>query len=359
MANAYFLNQYFTTTLNVGGGIDASQTTGIIITDVSGIDTTKPGVMLINYSDPLSTTLAEWVTYTSINGSKELQGVTRGAEGYSAKAHDNSVAVAFPLSESHVNNLATALSIGGVFTNAVTTTLDEDTMSSDSATALATQQSIKAYVDTEVAGAGSTDGWTTSSDTWVYASASTFTIAGVDRTTTFTKGTRIKFTQSATVKYGVVVSSAFTTDTTVTIAVNTDYTIANAAISAPFYSYQANPQGYPGIFNFSETWGGFSTPPSGGYCSYSIVGRMCTFQIYRSTGTSNATSTTATLPVPAIGDQHFNGISFDNGAYQIYSGAAYIANLSSTINFYKATDQVNDWTASGSKTWFGTVTYKI
>lgn len=33
----------------------------------------------------------------------------------------------------------------------VTTVLDEDTMSSDSATALATQQSIKAYVDTEIA----------------------------------------------------------------------------------------------------------------------------------------------------------------------------------------------------------------
>jgi hypothetical protein len=38
-------------------------------------------------------------------------------------------------------------------TTAVTSILDEDTMSSDSATALATQQSIKAYVDTEIAAA--------------------------------------------------------------------------------------------------------------------------------------------------------------------------------------------------------------
>ncbi|MHC4575761.1 MAG: hypothetical protein ACYS76_16855 [Planctomycetota bacterium] len=36
-------------------------------------------------------------------------------------------------------------------TTAVTSILDEDTMSSDSDTALATQQSIKAYVDTEIA----------------------------------------------------------------------------------------------------------------------------------------------------------------------------------------------------------------
>ncbi len=110
MSQLLFLNQYFTTTLNVGGGLDDSQTTGIIISDVSGIDTTKPGIALLNYSDPLNTSLCEWVEYTSIDGSKELQGVTRGAEGFSAKPHDNTVAVAFPLSESHINRIAAKLS---------------------------------------------------------------------------------------------------------------------------------------------------------------------------------------------------------------------------------------------------------
>jgi len=42
-------------------------------------------------------------------------------------------------------------------TTTVTDILDEDTMSSDSATALATQQSIKAYVDAEIAGVGTTN----------------------------------------------------------------------------------------------------------------------------------------------------------------------------------------------------------
>jgi hypothetical protein len=109
MAQLLYTNQYFTTTLNVGGGIDASQTTGIIISDVSGIDTTKPGIALINYSDPLNTTTCEWVEYTSIDGSKELQGVTRGSEGFSAKTHNNGVSVAFPLSESHINRIAEKL----------------------------------------------------------------------------------------------------------------------------------------------------------------------------------------------------------------------------------------------------------
>lgn len=109
MAQLLYTNQYFTTTLNVGGGIDDTQTTGIIISDVSGIDTTKPGIALINYADPLVTSTCEWVEYTSINGSKELVGVTRGSEGFSAKTHSNGVSVAFPLSESHINRIAEKL----------------------------------------------------------------------------------------------------------------------------------------------------------------------------------------------------------------------------------------------------------
>lgn len=106
------------------------------------------------------------------------------------------------------------------------------------------------------------DGWINPDETWTYASASTFTVTG-DQTAKYTKGTRLKFTQT-TVKYAVVVSSAYTSSTKVTIAVNTDYTIANAAITANFYSYMANPQGYPVYFNYTVTTtaGGTSTPPT-------------------------------------------------------------------------------------------------
>lgn len=107
----YYESQYFTTTLSKVGGINASQTTGIVLQSVSGIfNTAKPGIALLNYSDPLSTTTAEWVTFTSINSTtKTLVGVTRGAEGFSAKTHDNGVTVAFPHSKSHVNQMATLL----------------------------------------------------------------------------------------------------------------------------------------------------------------------------------------------------------------------------------------------------------
>ena len=146
--NAYYLNQFISTTLSTAGGIDDSQTTGIKIASTSGITTDKPGILCLSYSSSIDTTKVEWITYTSIDISNELQGVTRGAEGFSAKAHANGVTVAFPISKSHINNLNDALIIGGDETNLLEGVLDEDDMASDSATKGATQQSIKAYVDT-------------------------------------------------------------------------------------------------------------------------------------------------------------------------------------------------------------------
>lgn len=96
------------------------------------------------------------------------------------------------------------------------------------------------------------DGWQSAGETWTYASASTFTVSG-DQTSKYAAGTRLKFTQTM-VKYAVVVSSSYSSpNTTVTIAVNTDYTIEDTAISANYYSYAGNPVGYPKYFNYSPT----------------------------------------------------------------------------------------------------------
>lgn len=106
MANLLYLNQYITTTLSVVGGIDASQTTGIVVQSVSGIDTTKPGIACLTYADPLDLDNAEYIEYSAINSTtKTFTGVIRGAEGYSAKTHNNGATVAFPVSESHVNRI--------------------------------------------------------------------------------------------------------------------------------------------------------------------------------------------------------------------------------------------------------------
>lgn len=97
------------------------------------------------------------------------------------------------------------------------------------------------------------DGWTSDPSTWTYASSTTFTVTG-DKTAKFSKGTRIKLSQT-TVKYFVVTGSSHSTGTTtVTITGGSDYSLANATITDPFYSYQANPQGYPSYFNWTPVF---------------------------------------------------------------------------------------------------------
>jgi len=138
------------------------------------------------------------------------------------------------------------------------------------------------------------DGWGDANETWTYASASTFTITG-DVTAKYPKGTRLKWTQT-TIKYGVVVASSYgAPNTTITIAVNTDYTIADAAITLNYYSYQSCPQGYPGWFDItSPVWtvatydDGAGGQPTNSECRMSIVGNQCTIH-YRGNGTKGAT----------------------------------------------------------------------
>lgn len=205
------------------------------------------------------------------------------------------------------------------------------------------------------------DGWQSSPYTWTYASASTFTISGVDLTSVFTKGTRLKFTQT-TVKYAVVVSSSFSTNTTVTIAVNTDYTIANATITSPFYSYQANPQGYPTWFNWTPTYPlGFSSSPPNAI-KYKIEGSSITVDTSgMGAGTSNATTFQITSPVTIVGSSTGFGGVYDNSGWQTACGFLVADASSSTtvISVYKNTYSSNNWTASATKAIYGQITYKF
>ena len=72
----------------------------------------------------------------------------------------------------------------------------------------------------------------------VYVSASSIKFEGVDVSTTFSVGTKIKFTQT-TVKYFYVTSVSFSTDTTITLNGGEIYTVASATISSFYYSHAA------------------------------------------------------------------------------------------------------------------------
>jgi len=86
-------------------------------------------------------------------------------------------------------------------------------------------------------------GWITANETWTYASASTFTISG-DKTAKYSVGMRIKLTQTS-VKYFIITAISYSApNTTVTVDGGGVYTVANAAISANFYTSGIVAQGF-------------------------------------------------------------------------------------------------------------------
>jgi len=144
------------------------------------------------------------------------------------------------------------------------------------------------------------DGWTNSEDTWVYVSASSFKVTGKNVTSMFRKGTKIKLVQSSIWKYFYVVSSSFSTDTTITITGGSDYTLANSTISSPRYSYAENPQTFPQWFNWTPTLTGYSANPTDTVYRFNISGGNVYVSIREVTnGTSNGAGISITLPVTA------------------------------------------------------------
>lgn len=96
---------------------------------------------------------------------------------------------------------------------------------------------------------GIKSGWIPDINTWTYSSADspTFIISvNANMTTLIGVGDRIKLTQT-TAKYFIVtaVGSFSGGATLITVYGGTDYTLANATISSPYYSHQKVPFGFP------------------------------------------------------------------------------------------------------------------
>lgn len=191
----------------------------------------------------------------------------------------------------------------------------------------------------------------------VYASATTITLDG-DQTSIFKIGLRVRFKQT-TYKYGTLASnstySAGTGKTTITFIANSDYSVANAAISEMQITYMT-PVDWPGWFNYTPTYGGFSADPSLVMCRYSISGRTVRFTYSASgDGTSNGTTFTISLPVTAYNDgvngskwTGMCGYARDN-SLPLASGSRWaISNGGTVINLYPSST-VAKWTASGGK----------
>lgn len=186
---------------------------------------------------------------------------------------------------------------------------------------------------------GAWDGWIGANETWTYASATTFTITG-DLSGKYQKGDKLKLTQT-TVKYFYVVSAVHAAGTTtVTLTGGSDYSLANATITSPFYSKVATPQGFPDWFNYAASWTGSVSNPVIGNGSiisrFKISERIVFVKInvfMESTTTYGSGSYSFSVPVSsasgvglslgsAIGSNA--GVSIDNGVSVMTAAATVI-----------------------------------
>lgn len=201
-----------------------------------------------------------------------------------------------------------------------------------------------------VTGGPGSDGWIAAGVTWTYVSANSFSVSG-DKTAVYAVGDAIKMTNSTT-KYFYVTAVNFTSSvSTVTVTGGTDYTLANAAISSPFYSKSVHATGFPNSFTYNCVSSGWSGTPTQTEARFNIVGRTVYVKNDVS-GTSNATTTVLLTPVATrngggsltipLGNATDNGIAGTG----VEIGATTVN--STTVNLYRSRGGLA-WTAAGSK----------
>ncbi len=254
----------------------AGATTAVTLNNVTNIQN-KPGVFVVDRVDANGTATPskrEYVAYTAVSGST-LTGLTRNADG-SGSDQDHSVGaivefVSDVLQQQKIINMLDGTDSGAVLTTPVIVNLVGN------------------------------DGWIKATDTWTYASATTFTIAGVDRTAMFPKGTKIKLTNS-TVKYFYVVGSAFSTNTTITVTGGSTYSLANAAITSPYYSYASTPQGFPAFMSYTPTWSNVTIGSATVVAQFTMIGKLVWVKLSVVFASDSSISGTIGFSLPITGD---------------------------------------------------------
>ena len=205
---------------------------------------------------------------------------------------------------------------------------------------------------------GLIDGWMPASETWTYASASTITVPS-GAASKYTKGDKIKLTQT-TVKYFYITAVA---DTLLTVTGGSNYTVANAAITANYYSHEESPIGFPDYFTYTCTVGAITTAPtiSGEtkVAKFKISGKKVSicFRLVLGTvsgaGTGSYTfSSPVTLNSNYVSNQTVGACTFyDYSTTTFYNGTmcSYVSNRNVLLVFLGGSTAAN-WSSTGNPT---------
>jgi len=196
------------------------------------------------------------------------------------------------------------------------------------------------------------DGWIGVSDTWTYASSTSFTISG-DKTSILSVGDKIKLTQTS-VKYFYITSLSYgAPNTTVNITAGSDYSLANAVITSPNYSKTTSPNGFPTYFNYSPT---LSEITSVEYARFSLNGKTCTLHLQNIIGPSSTGAGDKTFTLPINSAIHCN--YYMVGQYTTSWSVGYIQIGASSNLAYLKYPALTGW-SSGGFYWSQAIVYLI
>jgi hypothetical protein len=159
------------------------------------------------------------------------------------------------------------------------------------------------------------NGWIPANEAWTYASANTITVPS-GAAAKYAKGDKVKLTQT-TVKYFYIVGVA---DTVLTVVGETSaIVVANAAISANYYSHANKPVGFPSYFSWTPTLNTGNADLSGyDYAYYSIEGCRLSLFFNASNRSLSGSAGTIIVGVPVTVAL---GTSGQWGNYTYYTGA--------------------------------------
>ena len=149
-------------------------------------------------------------------------------------------------------------------------------------------------------------------------------------------------------------------DTLLTIAVNTDYVVTNAAITLNYYSHQASPIGYPGNFNYVPTYTGSGSLTYGtvtGVARFAITGGVC-FVNLAVTGTVAGAGTDIIFSLP-IAASNLSAGDFGGACYGNDSGDIICATYSASSTQIGVIKLAGNWNAASGKIIRGMFHYTI
>lgn len=204
-------------------------------------------------------------------------------------------------------------------------------------------------------------GWASAGETWVYASATTFTVAGVDVTDKYPVGTKIRLKQGGSYKYFYIVTRVFSTNTTITVAAGSDYSLANSAITDNYFSYAAVATGFPGWFAFTPSWTNLTVGNGTNEGRFQMTGKTVTGMTQVIIGSSSAMGTGPYFVPPVTpanitniaGENHPIGITVGNTTTAQFLGVtAFNNSISKIMPLYQATTtQLANITAAAPTAW--------